>query len=225
MTTQGLAEFILELKRTQIRYQMPLAAFVAAGFKLLAKRKANNIAKKEFQKPAVQREKYARHIDASIAAWEQQQRDSIEKEREPSKDSRPGSILNDPDIAARLGNYRADSLTAAFNSVRFYLGDLNRDVNDGRVAAYGTDMENGKWWFTPDPIVVTDEGAIINGQHRLLAVERALSEGKLTDAAAPQFVVVWDVDKRAAILMDEARRTTTDRRDIAIRYASASRAA
>jgi len=40
-----------------------------------------------------------------------------------------------------------------------------------------------------------------------------------TPTVPPQFVVVWGVDKRAAILMDEARRTTTDRRDIAMRFA------
>jgi len=103
------------------------------------------------------------------------------------------------------------------------IGALNRDVVPSRVREYHGAMLRGDWWFTPDPIVVTDEGDIINGQHRLLAALEALPEKDDTDPRpAPQFVVVWGVDKRAAILMDESRRSTTDRRDIAMRFARAS---
>jgi len=125
------------------------------------------------------------------------------------------------EIKTAMREEQANLMRAMFASVRSYLGGLNRDINAGRVTTYGTDMEKGKWWFTPDPIVVTDTGEIINGQHRLLAVERALAEGQMKDDAAPSFVVVWNVDKKAAILMDEARRTATDRRDIAVRFAGA----
>jgi hypothetical protein len=130
-----------------------------------------------------------------------------------------------------------------------FIGPLNRTVIPARVTEYRWAMWNGNWWFTPDPVVVTDEGAIINGQHRLMAAEellhddmeeenrarvrskgkpeeRAEARAKLTKIRArqyPQFVIVWNVDKRAAILMDEARRSATDRRDIAIRYAAAGR--
>jgi hypothetical protein len=123
-------------------------------------------------------------------------------------------------LAVELAEMNADRLANAFNSIRFYLGTLNRDVNDARVAAYRAEMDNGAWWFTPDPVVVADTGDILNGQHRLLAVEAALTNDSLK--TAPQFVVVWGVDKRAALLMDEARRTATDRRDIALRYARAN---
>ena len=115
-----------------------------------------------------------------------------------------------PHFPIHSGSY--DSVIGSF------LGPLNRTVIPARIHTYLYDMTYGEWWFTPDPIVVTDEGAIINGQHRLLAAERALSEG-LDDAKAPRFVVVWGVDKRAAILMDEARRTASDRHDIALRFA------
>ena len=167
-----------------------------------------------------------------------------------------------------------------------YVGHLNRTINPARVTEYRWAMSSGQWWFTPDPVVVTDEGHIINGQHRLMAVEelinddvreanrslkgaienlklakdknRTLAHGpfdsvveaarvtewleaspaerirkareevkaakdelaKLSTRQWPQFVVVWGVDKRAAILMDESRRSATDRRDIAMRYAA-----
>ncbi len=101
---------------------------------------------------------------------------------------------------------------------RHYIGALNREVNDARVREYEAAMKRGEWWFTPDPIVVTDTGDIINGQHRILAAEDLFD----SPDKAPQFVVVWGVDKRAALLMDEARRTATDRRDIALRYARAN---
>jgi hypothetical protein len=101
------------------------------------------------------------------------------------------------------------------------IGPLNRTIIPARVNEYRNAMWRGEWWFTPDPIVVTDEGHIINGQHRLLASVEALPDDAGEVKPPPQFVVVWGVDKRAAILMDEARRTATDRRDIALRFASA----
>ncbi len=203
MTKQGLANFILELKRTKLRHQMPYKTFVAS----------------RDGQDGLDADAYARHIDAAVTKWEQKQQQIVEDARKP-KDSKPEGIMAGLNQAIRDGN--ADLLAATFNSVRFYLGKLNRNVNQSRVLAYWTDMQDGKWWFTPDPVVVTDDGSIINGQHRLLAVEGALGRDELTDENAPSFVVVWGVDKRAAILMDEARRTTSDRRDITIRFASAA---
>lgn len=159
-------------------------------------------------------------LDEAVAHWEQQQRETVQRVRERA-DAR---LLADDDddtsgLTHSIARSNAKILKLTFASVRHYLGNLNRDINQGRVSAYWTDMEQGKWWFSPDPIVVTDTGDIINGQHRLLAVEGALGKGEITDETAPTFVVVWGVDKKAAILMDEARRTSTDRRDIALRYA------
>jgi hypothetical protein len=102
-----------------------------------------------------------------------------------------------------------------------YIGPLNREVNMSRVDDYRVAMMRGEWWFTPDPVVVTNEGDIINGQHRLLAAWKFAAD-KEPEHVVPQFVVVWGVDKRAALLIDEARRTGTDRRDIALRFAASS---
>ena len=216
LTKQGLANFILELKRTQIRGRSPFEAW--AKRKCKAAKKLKTLSQKKLH------ELYVKAVDAGVSEWEQRQRNIVDKKRQEAKDKQAAADAASYGdmLEVTLLTHSADGLADTFNSVRFYIGELNRDVNEGRVAAYRTDIEEGKWWFTPDPIVITDDGGIINGQHRLLAVERALSEG-LEDAKAPSFVVVWGVDKKAAILMDEARRTSTDRRDIAIRYANANR--
>jgi hypothetical protein len=46
----------------------------------------------------------------------------------------------------------------------------NRDVNGHRAAEYAEAMLRGQWWFTPDPLVFSTEGYILNGQHRIIAL-------------------------------------------------------
>jgi hypothetical protein len=162
-----------------------------------------------------------------------------------------GGLVGGRMVASGAGFKDAPIESLSNSAVARFIGPLNRTVVPGRVEAYKWDMWGGCWWFTPDPVVITDEGHIINGQHRLMAAEelvlednkeKAEAEATIADKKAdpadqaearaklnkigartyPQFVVVWGVDKRAAILMDEARRTSTDRRDIAIRYAQST---
>ena len=74
----------------------------------------------------------------------------------------------------------------------------------------------GLWHFSPDPIVVTEEGYIVNGQHRLLAASKITWD---KGDVIPEFLVVWGVDKKAALLMDESARNSKHRRHIALGYA------
>ena len=94
------------------------------------------------------------------------------------------------------------------------LGGLNRSINWPRVEGYRKDMQIGRWHFSPDPIVFSTDGAVLNGQHRIAA---ALLGNTIDDF--PSFVVIRGVDKKAALLMDEAKRSPNDRRDIALRFA------
>jgi hypothetical protein len=103
--------------------------------------------------------------------------------------------------------------------VRFGLADLNRPISRGRCDLYQDEMEAGRWHFTPDPIVVTAEGYVVNGQHRLAAAD-GVDWSRVEQV--PSFVVVWGVDKKSALLMDEAKRSTDDRRAIALAFARAS---
>ena len=97
---------------------------------------------------------------------------------------------------------------------------LNRGFNYARYKGYLENMKEGKWWTTPDPVAITTEGQIINGQHRLAAALDVPWE-EAEQEAIPFLVVVWGIDKRAALLMDEAKRNPNDRRDIALKFAEA----
>lgn len=95
------------------------------------------------------------------------------------------------------------------------LTDLNREFSFARYALYLEEMAAGRWYDSADPIVITEDGYIVNGQHRLVAASRVEWEGD----EIPQFVVVSGVNKKAALLMDEAARSKDDRRHIALRFA------
>jgi hypothetical protein len=97
------------------------------------------------------------------------------------------------------------------------LSDLNRPISVARTDLYAEEMEAGRWYFSPDPIVITDEGHVVNGQHRLGAADAV---DWTQTGEAPQFLVVWGVDKKTALLMDEAKRSADDRRHIALSYAT-----
>jgi hypothetical protein len=103
---------------------------------------------------------------------------------------------------------------------RLGLTVINRKLSRARLALYEEEMAAGRWRFSPDPIVITDEGYLVNGQHRLLAASQIDWNGD-----APKFLVVWGVDKKTALLMDEAQRSGRDRRDIAINYAEVAASA
>jgi hypothetical protein len=140
--------------------------------------------------------------------------------------------------SATMGAYPMAANRGYLGELAKVIGPLNRNINANRVNAYQRAMVRGEWVFTPDPIVVTDAGDIINGQHRLIAAWEFLPEPDDSVAATarvalfgkdktpppprtpPQFVVVWGVSKQAAVLMDEPRRSPVDRRDIAMRVAA-----
>jgi hypothetical protein len=48
--------------------------------------------------------------------------------------------------------------------------ETNRRVNPYRVKVYGTDMAAGRWPFVGDPVCVSKDGKLQQGQHRLQAV-------------------------------------------------------
>jgi hypothetical protein len=99
------------------------------------------------------------------------------------------------------------------------LSKLNRPISYARTDLYREEMQAGRWYFTPDPIVITEEGHVVNGQHRLGAAD-AVEWREVREI--PQFLVVWGVNKKTALLMDEAKRSTNDRRHIAWSYATAA---
>lgn len=49
----------------------------------------------------------------------------------------------------------------------------NRHIRDRRVDQYARDMETGNWHPVGEPLAITPEGRLLNGQHRLLAIVKA----------------------------------------------------
>lgn len=48
--------------------------------------------------------------------------------------------------------------------------DVNRKVNSATVAKYALDMKNKSWLLTGEPIIISDTGKLLDGQHRLWAI-------------------------------------------------------
>lgn len=78
-------------------------------------------------------------------------------------------------------------------------------------------MVAGRWRdLLSDPISITDDGQVINGQHRIAAVERAyeMREGESLPND-PAFLVIWGVDPSEAQLADTgSNRTARDAQTI-----------
>ena len=46
----------------------------------------------------------------------------------------------------------------------------NRALRRNRVAEFASDMRNGRWAATPQPVMLNSDGVMIDGQHRMAAV-------------------------------------------------------
>lgn len=63
----------------------------------------------------------------------------------------------------------------------------NRNVNRHRIKSYVNDMQGGRWTFNPSPIVFGEDGSLMDGQHRLIAiVESGVTIESLVMTGAPQ---------------------------------------
>lgn len=75
---------------------------------------------------------------------------------------------------------------------------VNRSLSVGVVNAYARLMAGGQWTLNGDTIVISSEGKLLNGQHRLRA---------LIKAGIPVLMIVVDgVDPSAIDTMDDGRR-------------------
>lgn len=55
----------------------------------------------------------------------------------------------------------------------------NRPLNKGRVEAYAAAMSRGEWQFNGDPIRFSEQGILIDGQHRLSAIVQSNAPQKM----------------------------------------------
>jgi hypothetical protein len=88
-------------------------------------------------------------------------------------------------------------------------GKFNRPVNEQRVGQYQKLMQDGQWNdLLSDPIAITSDGEVINGQHRLAAGAALSNFGP--DDRDPQFLVLFDVDPAEVAFADTSKRTGRD---------------
>lgn len=74
---------------------------------------------------------------------------------------------------------------------------VNRNIRERVHQAYRKDMEMGRWVMTGEAIQISEEGNLLNGQHRMTA----LSNCTHTDGV--EFLVVRGLPERAQLLMDQ----------------------
>lgn len=93
-------------------------------------------------------------------------------------------------------------------------GKYNRVIRETRVNEYAKEMGAGRWRdLLSDPIAITEDGHVLNGQHRIAAACKLdWSDDPNYD---PAFLVIWNVDPAEALYADGSRRTDKDEKTIA----------
>jgi len=119
-------------------------------------------------------------------------------------------------------HYNEYSRYSGFTSHAKNLGLLagsrfNREISNRRVDEYAEAMKEGLWRdLLSDPITITIEGEVINGQHRLAASSK-VDWSKVDND--PLFLIVWGVDPQEAMHADLSRRTPKDQTTIVSKVA------
>jgi hypothetical protein len=87
-------------------------------------------------------------------------------------------------------------------------GKYNRPVSPQRVEKYSEAMQAGEWQdLLSDPITITADGEVINGQHRLAAAADVDWSKAPND---PRFLVVTGADPAEIHFADKSKRTGND---------------
>ena len=120
------------------------------------------------------------------------------------------SVRSESYVAYSYQEYnRGSGFTAHAGNQGLLAGSkFNREISHRRVGEYGEEMEAGRWRdLVSDPITITNEGEVINGQHRLAAASQVDWEKAGND---PLFLVIWGVDPQEALHADLSKRTSKD---------------
>lgn len=73
----------------------------------------------------------------------------------------------------------------------------NRKISKANVRRYRMDAANGHWALNGQPIIISDDGVLADGQHRLQAIDE-------TDFKVPMLIVAG-VAPKARVTMDQGR--------------------
>lgn len=88
-------------------------------------------------------------------------------------------------------------LTPALAEVLMSRNDGNRNISDYFVDAYARDIENDNWRFNGEPLIISSDGHLNDGQHRATAVIEA--------GRSIQAVLVIGVDRDTRTTLDQGR--------------------
>jgi hypothetical protein len=87
-------------------------------------------------------------------------------------------------------------------------GKLNRPLLPSRVGTYHDLMQAGKWRdLLSDPISITADGEVLNGQHRIAAAQSVDWDKAGND---PAFMILFGVNPDEVYLTDRSKRTGRD---------------
>jgi hypothetical protein len=90
-------------------------------------------------------------------------------------------------------------------------GKYNRPINAQRVREYADAMVRGQWRDNiTDPICITPDGEVINGQHRLAAISCLEFSSELDEGDAARVLVIFEVDPAQITFADTSKRTARD---------------
>lgn len=87
------------------------------------------------------------------------------------------------------------SLTPGLASVMLARNPDNRQIRHTKAAQYAQDMRNGRWTFNGEPIIVSDDGFLNDGQHRCQAIIDA--------NICIEMIVVFGVPRASRITIDQ----------------------
>ena len=78
--------------------------------------------------------------------------------------------------------------------------DANRPLNKDRVRAYANDMAQGRWALNGEPIIISDNDRLLDGQHRLQAI--------IQSGATIQTYVTTGIDEKSFSTIDTGKERT-----------------
>lgn len=94
-------------------------------------------------------------------------------------------------------------LTPALARVMLSRNDGNRRISEALVTAYARDISSGSWTFNGEPIIISSDGKLNDGQHRCEAV--------VTADKGIQTILVIGVERDTRTTLDQGRvRTSGD---------------
>lgn len=80
----------------------------------------------------------------------------------------------------------------------------NRRISAVAVERYRRDMESGRWIYAGDPIRFSDDGTLLDGQHRLMALA-ALGDDQ---GISLPFLIIRGLPSESQMVMDQGRKRT-----------------